>query len=363
MNYYNENDKKAAAWLRVLIDQGSIPNGKVDERNIQDVTSGDLSGYNQCHFFAGIGGWSLALKLAGVPDSVRLWTASCPCQPFSAAGEGKGVEDDRHLWPVFFGLARKQRPQLILGEQVAQAIGFNWLDGISADLEAEGYVVGAVVLGAHSVGAPHKRQRLYWMAHDPSQRLDRGWGMQGPAGRGEFETGGINSVDESAGAGREVREHAHGELPRGGSGEGCPAGGMVFADGAGRKPRKPSGAGDGYRHPVEPAGGDLFTLGDVQQPGLEGRAGDGENGSQSGRNDQGEERSVAATGTWDESRIIRCGNGKSRRIPLERSFFPLAPGFPGRVAILKGFGNAVVPPLAAEFICAGFEAIGLQGSI
>ena len=161
MNYYNEHDTKAAAWLRELIRRELIPNGVVDERSITEVHARDLQGYTQCHFFAGIGGWSLALQLAGWPADRPVWTGSCPCQPFSTAGKGLAQKDERHLWPAFFELIRQCRPEHVFGEQVASAIGHGWLDGVSADLEAEGYACGATVLGAHSVNSPHQRQRLY----------------------------------------------------------------------------------------------------------------------------------------------------------------------------------------------------------
>lgn len=164
MNYHNEFDPQAAQWLRNLIASGLIPAGDVDERSIEDVRPNDLRGYTQCHFFAGIGGWPLALDLAGWPRDMPAWSGSCPCQPFSAAGKGDGFADERHLWPAWFHLIRECRPNVVFGEQVASAIRHGWLDLVSADLEAEGYAVGGAVLGAHSVGAPHIRQRLYWVA-------------------------------------------------------------------------------------------------------------------------------------------------------------------------------------------------------
>jgi len=173
MNYYNEYDRKTAAWLRELIKAGAIPDGHVDERSIADVQPSDLAGYTQCHFFAGIGGWSYALQLAGWPADRPVWTGSCPCQPFSAAGKGLAQADERHLWPVFFELIRQCRPEHVFGEQVASAIGHGWLDGISADLEAEGYACGASVLGAHSKAAPHVRERLFWVANANSERDSR----------------------------------------------------------------------------------------------------------------------------------------------------------------------------------------------
>ena len=169
MNYYNENDPKAAAWLRQLIKDGLIPDGIVDERSILDVQPGDLRQYTQCHFFAGIGGWSLALQLAGWPSDRPVWTGSCPCQPFSSAGKHLGANDERHLWPAFFNLIRECRPDVIFGEQVATAISKGWLDGVSSDLESEDYTCGSAVLGAHSVSAPHIRQRLYWVAEKGSE--------------------------------------------------------------------------------------------------------------------------------------------------------------------------------------------------
>ena len=173
MNYYNEFDPDAAQWLRNLISAGLIPAGDVDERSIEDVRPDDLRGYVQCHFFAGIGGWPLALDLAGWPRNMPAWTGSCPCQPFSSAGKGDGFADERHLWPAWFHLIRECRPNVVFGEQVASAIRHGWLDLVSADLEAEGYAVGSAVLGAHSVGAPHIRQRLYWVGDASGEGLDK----------------------------------------------------------------------------------------------------------------------------------------------------------------------------------------------
>ena len=172
--YYNEHDPFAAAWLRQLIDADAIANGIVDERSIEDVCPDDLQGYTQCHFFAGIGGWSYALRLAGWPDDKPVWTGSCPCQPFSAAGKGDGFDDERHLWPSWFWLIKQCQPDVVFGEQVEAAVRHGWLDLVASDMEREGYAFGQAVFGAHSVGAPHRRQRLYWVADADGLRRGRG---------------------------------------------------------------------------------------------------------------------------------------------------------------------------------------------
>lgn len=164
--YYNEIDPYAAAWLRSLMALDLIAGGEVDERSIADVRPDDLRGFGQCHFFAGIGGWSRALRLAGWPDDRPVWTGSCPCQPYSVAsvavGGAQGQSDERHLWPPFHGLIRERRPTAVLGEQVASAIKWGWWDGVALDLEAEGYSCGAAVLRSDVWG--HERKRLYWVA-------------------------------------------------------------------------------------------------------------------------------------------------------------------------------------------------------
>lgn len=163
--YYNEIDPHCAQWLRNLIKAGEIAPGDVDERDIRDVTPGELVEYSQCHFFAGIGGWARALRLAGWPDDRPVWTGSCPCQSFSAAGRGRGFADERHLWPYWFHLIRICRPSTIFGEQVASKLALSWLDLVQDDLEGEGYAVGSADLCAAGVGAFHIRQRLWFVGY------------------------------------------------------------------------------------------------------------------------------------------------------------------------------------------------------
>ena len=208
VSYYNEIDPYAAQWLRNLIANKLIADGDVDERSIRDVAAADLHGYTQCHFFAGIGVWSYALRLAGWSDDRPVWTGSCPCQPFSAAGKGKGFDDDRHLWPEFHRLIAECRPPVVFGEQVASKDGLGWLDTVHTDMEASGYAIGAADLCAAGIGAPHIRQRLWFVG----ERLD--------------DTAGARHVGALAGAEGEARDEARLRL----SGEGCGSGGLADAE-------------------------------------------------------------------------------------------------------------------------------------
>lgn len=184
--YYNENDPAAAHILCAMIDAGVIAPGDVDNRSIKDVQPDDLSGYTQCHFFAGGGLWSVAARLAGWPDDRPLWTGSCPCQPFSAAGKGLGADDPRHLWPDFHRLIRARRPAVVMGEQVAGKAGRGWFDGVSADLEGDGFAARTVDFPACSIDAPHQRNRMYWIAvSDANRELVRNVGCAGPSSSSE----------------------------------------------------------------------------------------------------------------------------------------------------------------------------------
>ena len=199
--YYNEFNPEAAHMLRALIADGHVAPGDVDERSIEEVQPDDLQGYTQHHFFAGIGGWSMALRLAGWSDDRPVWTGSCPCQPFSSAGRQKGKDDPRHLWPTWLRLIREYRPATIFGEQVEGAIAHGWLDDVYEGLEGEGYAVGAAVLPASSVGAPHQRKRLWFVGY-AEHNGSHGAKEQGSDGQAiQHHAQGADSTSESTGAG------------------------------------------------------------------------------------------------------------------------------------------------------------------
>lgn len=208
--YYNEIEPYAARWLRNLISAGEIAPGEVDERDIRDVRPDELAGFTQCHFFAGIGIWSHALRSAGWDDDRPVWTGSCPCQPFSSAGGRKGTADERHLWPHWFHLIEQCRPETIYGEQVASKDGLAWLDLVQTDLEGTGHAFWPFDLCAASLGAPHIRQRLWFVA----SRL-------GNADREHTRRLGGTSFSEeteSEGRGRELGTERHIPLSSGAAG-------------------------------------------------------------------------------------------------------------------------------------------------
>lgn len=161
-SFYNDFDPNACRWLDNLQRHHKIPEGVVSSMSITNIT--EVGDYQYAHFFAGIGGWPLAFQLAQLKTDLKVWSGSCPCQPFSAAGKQKGVNDERDLWPVFNKLIQQERPDIIFGEQVATAIRHGWLDRLTSDLESNGYLVLSSVLSANLLGAPHERRGLFWGA-------------------------------------------------------------------------------------------------------------------------------------------------------------------------------------------------------
>lgn len=162
--YYNEIDPYAAQWLRNLISKNLIAPGEVDERSIEDVRPDDLVGFTQCHFFAGVGVWSYALRLAAWPDDKPVWTGSCPCHPHSnaAADKKKGFSDERDLWPVWYRLICESDIDSVLGEQVDDSIA--WIDRTKTDLEKAGFAWGGIDLPACAADAPVERMRTFFVA-------------------------------------------------------------------------------------------------------------------------------------------------------------------------------------------------------
>jgi DNA (cytosine-5)-methyltransferase 1 len=319
--YYNEFDVKAAAWLRELIKAGHIAPGDVDTRSITDVAAIDLKGYTQCHFFAGIGGWSYALRLAGWPDERPVWTGSCPCQPFSAAGQQGGTDDPRHLWPEFYRLIHECRPATVFGEQVASKAGLAWLDIVCIDMERTDYAIGAADMCAAGVGAPHIRQRLYFVAHANSQRLTRLDALLREENNGRFAAPAVSET----------------------SGRGEPSNPVGQADG--NRPRLEIGGTHEQRAKSNATIESCSYVSELAESPRQSRCWRGDSGRR--RREPTDGRKLCGV-DWSTAEFIPCTDGKAR--PIEPGTFPLAHGIPARVGLLRGYGNAIVPEVGAEFI-------------
>jgi DNA (cytosine-5)-methyltransferase 1 len=337
--YYNEIDPAAAQWLRNLITAGHIAPGYVDERSIEDVFPSDLRGFTQCHFFAGVGVWSHALRSAGWSDDRPVWTGSCPCQPFSAAGKGAGFDDERHLWPAFQHLIKECQPAIVFGEQVASKAVEPWIDLVHADLEAMGYAFGCVAFPSAGVGAPHIRDRLYWLADSKQHHCGR---EAAPSNHGQSQAD--RSSDWTGGCGGSLSGLADGH-------------GMRF-----EPPAFPALRADA-EHDAKPFGGAGWLADDNQErwgwrQGLstgcvDDRAHAGRQQGDDGLVGIGEVGDVArptgpTNGFWRAADWLLCRDGKWR--PVEPGTFPLAHGAPARVGRLRAYGNAINAKAAQAFI-------------
>lgn len=393
--YYNEIDPFAAQWLRNLIAGGHIAPGEVDERSIEDVTPDDLRGFTQCHFFAGIGVWSHSLRLAGWPDDKPVWTGSCPCQPFSAAGKGDGFADERHLWPHFFHLISERKPQHVFGEQVAAGNANAWFDLVQADLEGMDYAFGIVPFSSAGIGAPHIRERAYWVARSSGERVraeksatphrttgalqseprewerlwaDIGSGCSPICGvantTGQLHHQCYDGTDERGRQGDTEQNRMGSGI--GGLGNPNITGleGLGGNDGAARRERPTGpvaapGVHDGLantdneQHPIaiSRCGHEHVSTGRQQDPAASAGL-------------RGDYRTLEVNGFWRDADWLLCRDGKWR--PVEPGTFPLVDGAAARLGRvesgvarvassnrtgrLRGYGNAINAQAAAAFI-------------
>ena len=399
---YNEHDPFAAAWLRELIADNLIAPGVVDERSIEDITPDELRPFRQCHFFAGVGVWSLAARLAGIPDDAPLWSGSCPCQPFSSAGKGEGFDDERHLWPAFHYLIEQCRPPLVVGEQVAGKDGDAWFDLVSADLDATGYGFGAAETCAAGFGAPHKRQRNYWVAvrlADGERARLEGLGGHGDDRDQSGRIGALppGSVAARGGAGGLAARTSVGRLRRR-TGETsaqsgaikrpqrlCDARELDNAERDGRGAGRHDHGGDDRHEPHATGGHGAGRVDDSASPRLiatrereprqvEAYRGIGGGLFSVGRDGGSDTRPGPVNGLWADADWIFCRDEKWR--PVMPGSFPLADGwavrgrlgdcgresadqikarikngpFYNRTGLLRGAGNAVTLAQAEEFM-------------
>jgi len=330
--FYNEPDPYAAAWLRNLIAARHIAPGIVDERPIQQIEAWELVGFTQCHFFAGIGVWSLALRRAGWPDDQPIWTGSCPCQPFSAAGQRKGISDERHLWPFWIKLIDQCKPAIVVGEQVASKDGLGWLDLVSTDLEASDYAFAAADLCAAGFSGAHLRQRLYFvgLADDDDTRLE---GRDGVLERGN------QRIDGPGGMAGGLAGGLADTLPTGRSARRAEAGsGQVAGGGASNELEHSDKSGQHERTPGRKQS--LRYLGDRSDE----------------ISDGGDQGQIASR--WLDADWLLCRNptGEPSWRPVEPGTFPLDNAVAGRMGLLRAYGNALDEETAEGF-CATVREI------
>jgi DNA (cytosine-5)-methyltransferase 1 len=395
MNFYNEFDPFAAQWIENLIAQRCIPEGRVDARSITEVRAEDLVGYRQCHWYCGIAGWPEAFRLAGISGCRGIWSKSLPCQPLSSAGKQRGAEDERHLWPESYRLISECRPSLIFGEQSGSKLGREWLDGVFLDLEELGFAVAASDLPAASVGAPHIRQRLYWGAvrladskHDARfskhEREQGRWVQEAIDAAECCRSSWMADTSDGDGrrgiSGEETGTGQDGQRGIGpaSSGTACRLGYSSCDD-----QRRDQFRGAGPTFGIA-AGGSGSGMVDSICSGLEGYAGNGNSRDESGRIDSGTIGPTSSSDPWSDWYPVFCRDEKTRRVgsavqPLAASVprnmgslesellrlgvdakrstamrkwagSRLAKAGRNRVGRLRAYGNAIVPPLAAQFI-------------
>lgn len=293
--------------------------------------------------FSGIGGFALAARMVGGIETVEFcerepyaqrvlrkhWpyvpicndiyefkgneygpidfiTGGFPCQPYSVAGKRRGNEDDRAIWPQMLRVIREARPRWVLGENVPGIISLA-LDGVLADLEAEGYACESFVVPACAVDAKHRRDRVWIVANsNKSDSRTRGNGREYPIG-----------------------ERAHNELA---------------GPDQGPKPVAHRTC-NGWRQGKQDAGRCIEGTG---------------TGPQSGSWNNGETLADChEQRPQRHGRLQQCASELPSgpiRWPDEEEWFAesgmgrVAHGIPNRVDRLRGLGNAIVPQVAAEIL-------------
>jgi len=382
--YYNEIDQDCCDWLSNLMDAGLIAPGKIDNRSIADVNPDDLTGFQRVHFFAGIAGWELALQQAGWPAERPVWTGSCPCQSFSSAGKGGGINDHRHLWPEMFRLIESRQPETVFGEQVSgkrvtgklfSSTAFRrlnqaaakaargqdqeaWLGVVQSDLEGANYALGSLTFPACGIGAPMLSQRLYWVAEADKNRRNQD--------REYISTAGGNGIIGDGTADQLGTAPAHWKRA------------LDRQPGKGSRQEKQIRGSD-FPRSVAPAGGE-------GSPKQQGRWDKSQGLAETG----GSDRPAPTAGFWANPDWVYCQDGALR--PAQPGYEPLAHGIPGKLEQmrtelqklapgagnikdllrqckkilrsarscrnqqLKGYGNAIVTTQAVAFVEAYLEA-------
>lgn len=356
---YHDIDELKCEVIREAIKARAITDGEVICGDIKQVDPEQLLGFRRVHFFAGGGFWDLALNYAGWGDR-PVWTGSCPCPSFSSAGKGGGFDDPRHLWPDWFKLIRERRPPVVFGEQADAAVGFGWVDLVQTDLEASSYAFGKVVFGAHSVGAPHIRQRLYFVGECANAQESK-WRR---TERAEYGGGRPQEVGGSSAALHcphpDGRHTSNGDIQRSGEqrlfAQDSSVGEHNHSFRYGRRAIRKHDAEHEWKltNSTVQTGVEI----DAVRKGLQGLSGNERDWRGPGWLDPQQARSIAASGAnrgfWKDCDWWYGRDGRYR--PIGPGLQPLAHGSPARVGRLRLYDDGIVVAQAAEFIKAYKES-------
>ena len=242
---------------------------------------------------------------------IDIITGGYPCQPFSVAGSQRGEKDKRHLWPEMFRLVKECRPTWVIGENVSGHIKLG-LDTVLEDLESEGYSTRAFSISASSVGANHKRERVWIVGHSQHNGSSSSTKSRSFKETSDNNQEGKNEAGELAGAGR--------------------SNGGADVEDTRRTLRQ----------------GSLFETENENETGKE-NADQFERSSETSRNGISYTNGTGSQGLRSERELRE--SQEERQISWERwgEFEPdvgrVAHGVPKRVDRLKGLGNSLVPAI------------------
>jgi len=287
-----------------------------------------------------------------IGDRRSILSCGYPCQPFSQAGQRRGSQDDRHIWPEIFSIVQKVRPDWIVCENVSGHITMG-LDEVLSDLaDKANYAVQTFHLGAVSVDAPHRRMRLWIVARNVGntecsrqQRNDSGRSEQKPQNRCK------DVADTISARGETWASNTVGDGDGSRSNKKQPKSSGSKADVADTK-RKRQQASKHERRSRHKEGLSARSGEDV--PNTDGRLGETQHqrsvlgkqnteGSARGHSDEG----LQGNRQWKpQSKLGGMADGLSRWVDEPRDIPRVSQGVPNRVQRLKGLGNAIVPQIA-----------------
>lgn len=196
MIFYNDNALYPCRVLDRHITEGTLPEGDIYYGDIEKIGRSILSHYHSHHLFAGIGGIPFGLRMGGWQDEWPILTAGFPCQPVSYAGKQLAQGDPRWLWPEVVRVLRVVRSPIVLLENTPGLLN-RGMEDVLRDLARCGYDAKWRVFSAYSVGAPHRRERVwvaaYAMEDSDGVRLEKSWEYRAASYKRSTDTTPISS--------------------------------------------------------------------------------------------------------------------------------------------------------------------------